>query len=82
VGSQPASTGERMNWLRTISREIFGLFVDDGSFALLILLWLGLTTLLLPCLRWVHKWRGPILFIGLAAILMVSAIRYTHRNKG
>ena len=74
-----------MNGLRTIFREIFGLFVDDGSFALLVLLWLGLTTLLLPHLGWVHlwmsKWRGVILFLGLAAILMASAIRYSHRNR-
>jgi membrane protein implicated in regulation of membrane protease activity len=74
-----------MNGLRTIFREIFGLFVDDGSFALLILLWLGLTTLLLPHLGWVPiwalKWRGVILFAGLAAILMASAIRYAHRNR-
>jgi len=31
-----------MNWLKNIFREIFGLFVDDGSFALLaILIWLS-----------------------------------------
>lgn len=75
-----------MNGLRTIFREIFGLFVDDGSFALLILLWLALTTLLLPHLGWTPLWiskgRGVILFLGLAAILMGSAIRYAHRNKG
>jgi hypothetical protein len=69
-----------MNWLRTIFREIFGLFVDDGSFALLILVWLGLTALLLPYLGWVPTWRGHILFAGLAAILMGSAIRYARRN--
>jgi hypothetical protein len=69
-----------MNWLRTIFREIFGLFVDDGSFALLILVWLGLTALLLPYLGWVPRWRGLILFVGLAAILMGSAIRYARRN--
>ncbi len=75
-----------MNWLRTIAREIFGLFVDDGSFALLILLWLGLIALLLPYLAWMPiwtlKWRGAILFLGLAAILMGSALRYARRNKG
>jgi hypothetical protein len=74
-----------MNGLRTIFREIFGLFVDDGSFALLILAWLGLTTLLLPHLGWAPIWmpkrRGVILFVGLAAILMGSAIRYAHRNR-
>lgn len=74
-----------MNGLRTIFREIFGLFVDDGSFALLILVWLGLTALLLPHPGWVPswmpKWKGPILFAGLAAILMGSAIRYARRNE-
>jgi membrane protein implicated in regulation of membrane protease activity len=70
-----------MNSLRTIFREIFGLFVDDVSFAVLILVWLGLTALLLPHLGWVPRWRGFILFFGLAAILMGSAIRYVRRNR-
>jgi uncharacterized membrane protein len=69
-----------MKALRTIFREIFGLFVDDGSFALQILLWLGLTALLLPSLGWVPRGRGLLLFVGLAAILMGSAIRYARRN--
>jgi hypothetical protein len=71
-----------MNGLRTIFREIFGLFVDDVSFALLILVWLGLTALLLPYLGWVPRWRGVILFLGLATILMGSAIRYARRSLG
>jgi hypothetical protein len=70
-----------MNGLRTILREILGLFVDDGSFALLILVWLGLTALLLPYLGWVPRGRGLILFVGLAAILMGNAIRYARRNR-
>lgn len=69
-----------MNGLRSIFREIFGLFVDDGSFALMILVWLGLTTLLLPYLGWIPRWRGPILFAGLAAILLGSAVSYTRRK--
>ena len=70
-----------MSWLRTIFREILGLFVDDGSFALLILVWLGLTALLLPYLGWLPRARGFLLFAGLAAILMGSAIRYARRNR-
>jgi hypothetical protein len=71
-----------MNGLRTIFRELFGLFVDDGSFALQILLWLGLTAFLLPHLvGYLSRARGAILFLGLAAILMASAIRYTRRNR-
>jgi hypothetical protein len=69
-----------MNWIRTICREIFGLFVDDGTFALLILVWLGLAAILLPHLGWAPRWRGFILFAGLSAILMGSAIQYGRRN--
>ncbi len=34
-----------MRWIVTIVREIFGLFVDDGSFALAVLAWIGLVWL-------------------------------------
>lgn len=42
-----------MAWLKSIFREIFELFVEDGSFAIAILvwlaiLWLALSYLLLP----------------------------------
>lgn len=69
-----------MTWLRTITREIFGLFVDDGLFAVLILCWLTLSSLLLPRLHISHIWHGPILFLGLAVILAVSALRYSRRH--
>ena len=69
-----------MSSIRTIFREIYGLFVDDGSFALLILLWLGLTVFLIPWLGWIPRWRGPLLFLGLAAILITSATRYARRS--
>lgn len=71
-----------MNALRTIAREVFGLFVDDGSFAFLILVWLGLTGWLLPHLGWLPRWQGVVLFAGLAVILMESAVRYTRRKQG
>jgi hypothetical protein len=29
-----------MSWIKTVLREVFGLFVDDGSFAIAILAWL------------------------------------------
>ena len=39
-----------MRWIGTIAREVFGLFVDDGSFAIAILVWLLLAGLCLPWL--------------------------------
>ena len=69
-----------MNWMRGILRELLGLFVDDGSFAFLILAWLGLTVFLLPHWGWAPRWRGLILFAGLAAILMGSAIHFARKE--
>ena len=67
-----------MQWLKTIFGELFGLFVDDGSFAVAILAWLGLSWLLLPRLGVSTTWSGLILFAGLALILVESAWRRTR----
>lgn len=71
-----------MSWLRTIVREVFGLFVDDGSFALLILLWVGLAAFALPHFGLPPRWMGLTLFFGLALILASSAIRYKRSRRG
>ena len=70
-----------MSWLKTIFREIFGLFVDDGSFAIAILIWLGLMWFLLLHFGHHQRWSGPILFAGLALILVESLIRYARRKQ-
>ena len=64
-----------MSWLGAVWREIFGLFVDNGRFALSIIVWLVLTGLLLPAIGLAARWAGLILFAGLAAILLDSVIR-------
>ncbi len=64
-----------MQWLRTVVTEVFGLFVDDGSFAVAILVWLGVAWVLLPRIDVPAAAKGPILFAGLAAILIESAAR-------
>ncbi len=64
-----------MRWISVISREVFGLFVDDGSFAAAILVWLVLVGLGLPRLGIAVAWQGPILFAGLALLLVASATR-------
>jgi hypothetical protein len=65
-----------MNWLKTILNEIFGLFVDDATFALAILLWLVLVKVLTSHLGIPTSWSGIILFAGLALILAESTTRY------
>jgi hypothetical protein len=64
-----------MHWFKTILAEIFGLFVDDGRFALTIIVWLGIIWLGLPRLNLPAAANGVILFAGLAAILAESALR-------
>jgi hypothetical protein len=70
-----------MNWLKSIFREIFGLFVDDGSFALAILLWIAVVRWAMPRLNIPSGITGVILFAGLALILAESATRYSRRKQ-
>jgi hypothetical protein len=68
-----------MRWLQTILGEILGLFVDDISFALAIIIWLGIIRLGLPRFNLPAVWNGVILFAGLATILAESALRRASR---
>jgi hypothetical protein len=70
-----------MKWLKNILDEIFGLFVDDGSFALAILIWLALVRWATPHLNIPSRATGIILFAGLALILTESAARYSRRKQ-
>jgi hypothetical protein len=69
-----------MGWIRIILREFFGLFVDDGSFAIAILAWLGVVWLLFPRIGLLPPWLGPILFAGLGLILIENSLRYARRS--
>lgn len=68
-----------MRWIKTIAAEVFGLFVDDGSFAAAILAWLLLAWLVLPRTAGLGAWGGVALFGGLAAILLTSAVRRSRQ---
>ncbi len=70
-----------MTWLRKIAAELFGLFVDDGSFAIAILVWLGVLWLALPHLPINNTWRAIILFAGLAIILVESVLRRARQRQ-
>jgi membrane protein implicated in regulation of membrane protease activity len=69
-----------MRWLRSIAREIYGLFVDDGSFAIEILVWVMLVVATLPRVPLGAPWAGPALFAGLAVILIQSVLRFARRH--
>ncbi len=61
-----------MNWLISAIRELFSLFVDDVYFALALVVWIGFGTLVLPYMGLGQGWNGPLLFLGFAAIFVVS----------
>jgi hypothetical protein len=69
-----------MSWLQSIAQEIYGLFVDDGSFAIAILLWLAAVVLVLPRFAQGARWEGPAFFVGLAVILVESVLRFSRRR--
>lgn len=65
--------------LKAVLRELYGLFVDDGSLAVAIVVWLGLLALARPHLHWSGACYAVLLFVGLVAILIESALRRARR---
>jgi len=70
-----------MTWLKTVWSEFIGLFVDDGSLAVAVLVWLAAAWLLLPRLPLPSALPPVILFAGLALILVESALRGARRDR-
>jgi hypothetical protein len=69
-----------MRWLRSIAREVVGLFVDDGSFAIAILVWLAVMLVLGRVVAG-GRWLGCALFGGLAVVLIESVLRFARRRS-
>ncbi len=69
-----------MAWIRTILREVLGLFVDDGAFALAILAWIGIDWLLAGSLH-LGTAASVLLFVGLAVILLESTTRFSRMSR-
>jgi hypothetical protein len=70
-----------MTWIKTILREVYGLFVDDLKFALAIIFWIALVRLIFPHISITPAWRGFILFAGLALILAENAALYARSRR-
>ena len=68
-----------MHWLKAAIGEIYGLFVDDGHFALAIVVWLLLPWLAVSLLPALATWGAIVFFLGLAAILLVNARQSVRR---
>jgi hypothetical protein len=70
-----------MGWMRSVAREVWGLFVDDGSFAAAILVWLAVVSLGMQTVTWGAKWGGVALFAGLALVLIERVLRYARKGR-
>jgi hypothetical protein len=68
-----------VSWLRAIWEEFVGLFIDDVAFALAITAWLTAMGALFALHIAPVVYRGPLLFVGLAAILLESIVRRARK---
>jgi hypothetical protein len=69
-----------MSIVKTVWAEFIGLFVDDGSLAAAVVLWLLACWLVLPRVPLAPALPPIILVTGLAAILAESAIRRAGKH--
>ena len=69
-----------MNAAIAACREFFGLFVDDGSIAIALVLWSVAAGYYLPDLPINAGWDGPILFLGFLLILAENLYRTARRG--
>jgi hypothetical protein len=60
--------------------EFFAIFVDDGSFAVALILWSALAWYLLPDLSINAGWDGLILFLGYLLIIAENLYRTARRR--
>ena len=70
-----------MRIVTTAVRKLVGLFIDDGTLAAVVLVWIAICGLLQPILEQVLPWLGAMLFLGLALILFENAMRAAKRRS-
>ena len=71
-----------MGTVRAILHEIIGLFVDDGSLALALVIWCALVGLLMLTVSGVTMTAaGAALLAGCVAILLVNVVTAARRLR-
>ena len=70
-----------MRWVAAAARELIGLFIDDGSLALAVLVWVVIAVLAFPALPIDGGWLAIALFAGLALILVENLLRSARRRS-
>ena len=69
-----------MNGILAVARELFGLFVDDGSLAIAVLAWIAVVALAFPALPIDSGWLAFVLFAGVALIFAENVLRAARRR--
>ena len=64
-----------MNFIRTALTELWGLFVEDGTFTAAIVACVVVAIFILPHVAITPEWRGPALFVILALVLGENVYR-------
>ena len=62
-----------------MARKVFGLFVDDGSLALSILVWIFALHVVAPIASVEQTWAALPLFLGCAGILIENVLRASRQ---
>ena len=71
-----------MKVITTALTELWGLFVEDGSLAVGILVWLLIAGLVLNRLPLSETARAGVLFAGLCLLLVENVLRGARRHQG
>jgi hypothetical protein len=69
-----------MKTFLTVVQELWGLFVDDGTLAVVIILWLILVAVVLPHTGIPVQFNGAILLAGLILGLMENIWRASRKK--
>ncbi len=71
-----------MRTIAALLRELVGLFVDDGSLVLAVLVWIGVVALAV-LVRLMPAGLTAIVFpLGLAVVLAENALRSARHSRG
>lgn len=68
-----------MAFLLSVLKELYGLFVDDGSLAIAVLGWVAICALIAAA-GLAAALLGPLLFAGLAALMIENVLRRARKG--
>ena len=69
-----------MKLVMATARELFGLFVDDGSLAVALVAWILVLQVASGFWPSLDPWGAAILFLGSIAILLENTLRAAKRS--